>query len=183
MTLFMIIGPLGFIALALAMVYVGLVARQRECSRAEESYRKQLAMRADAIDVLLEAIPAKMASLKSARLAVATASEHAVQAASPDRFSFEEGHLVTAIETLVAHASNHPTVRDDPAYSSARRKLLLADARLTTARRSRRRAYAEYECACDAFPGVLFAGMLGFKPMSYDQPSLSAGLQMTELHQ
>jgi hypothetical protein len=174
MGLFMVLGPVGFILLALAMVYIGLVARQRECGRAEAAYRDQLQLRANAIDILLQTISAGTAT--TARAAVETASEQAVQAASPDRFSFEEGQLASAIEHLVELASADPALHSDVGYMSARRELLIADARLTTARRSRRRAYAEYECACDAFPGVLFASMLGFKPISYDQPSLASHL-------
>lgn len=173
MGLFMVLGPVGFILLALAMVYVGLVARQRECGRAEAIYRDQLQLRATAIKTLLQTISSSAAAA-SARAAVEVASEQAVHAASPDRFSFEEGQLANAIEHLVELASNEPKLQGDVGYVSARRELLIADARLTTARRTRRRAYAEYECACDAFPGVLFAGLLGFKPMSYDQPSLAS---------
>ncbi len=176
MALFMVIGPLGFFLLALAMVYVGLVVRQRECGRAENAYLTQLQLRAAAIDTLLNRLPTGDTELDTARSEVIAASEQAVLAASPDRFSFEEGHLANAIEAFVGRAATLPHVQDDRDYAASRRELLIADARLTTARRARRRAYAEYECACDAFPGVLFSGILGFKPMSYDQPSLASHL-------
>lgn len=176
MALFMVIGPLGFFFLAIAMVYVGLVARQRECGRAETAYRTQLQLRADAIDSLLGTLPTGDTALDAARSEVIAASEQAVLAASPDRFSFEEGHLANAVEMLVGCAAKLSVVQNDRDYAASRRELLITDARLTTARRARRRAYAEYECACDAFPGVLFSGILGFKPMSYDQPSLASHL-------
>ena len=129
----------------------------------------------DLVPGLEETTGASMAHERETLQAV-TAARDAAQAeaaTTPDPFA-DPGLLAaragagdalsSAVNRLLAQAEAHPGLKGNDSLLRLAREATAGEDRLAAARRSYNQAVADYNAALQAFPAVLFASTLGFKP-------------------
>ena len=111
-----------------------------------------------------ETLDAVTAAREAAQAAAATAPDAFADAPSLSARAGSQDQLSSALNRLLAAAEAHPALKDDPSLQRLARELNIGEDRLSGARRSYDQAVATYNAALQAFPAVMFAGMLGFRP-------------------
>jgi LemA protein len=99
--------------------------------------------------------------------AQAAAATDADAFASSDALSLRasaDDRLAAALNRLLAAAEADPALGNDASLQQLAREFTACADRLAAVRRSYNQSAADYNAALQAFPAVMFAGMLGFKP-------------------
>jgi len=124
----------------------------------------------------LKQVTAAHLSGENETLAAVSAASDAAQAAAAtraDAFAGSEAlsvragaddRLAAALNRLLATAEAHPELGNNASLQQLAREITACADRLAAGRRSYNQSVAVYNAALQAFPAVMFAGMLGFKP-------------------
>jgi len=123
----------------------------------EQTARAHLGHERETLDALTAAHEAAQASAATAPDAFADGRSLSARAGAQDQLS-------SALNRLLAAAEAHPELKQDQALQQLARELNTGEDRLSSARRSYDQAVTTYNAALQAFPAVMFAGMLGFRP-------------------
>jgi LemA protein len=157
------------------VIYNRLVALRGGVRAALAAIEVELQRRRDLVPNLLETVRVGVAHEHEALQAVAAARETANAAASAiardsagpqvmaDRAQ-AEGALSVALNRLLAHAESLPELKADQSLAQLAREVAEIENRLAAARQAYNEAVREYNAAQQAFPAVMFASTLGFKP-------------------
>ena len=77
--------------------------------------------------------------------------------------------LASALNRLLASVEAHQELKGDESLRQLSREFSIGEDRVSATRRSYDQAAIAYNAALQAFPAVMFAGMLGFRPAAVRQ--------------
>lgn len=162
-------GILVLVALAagvglwLVGVYNSLVAMRQRARQAEADILVQLKQRRDLVPNLVETVKGYATHEKSTLDDVIRA-RNAAAAAGPAIADTAENALGGALARLIALSESYPDLKANQNFQQLQSELADLENKIAAARRFLNNAVAEYNAACEAFPGALIARRFGFEP-------------------
>ncbi len=144
--------------------YNRLVTLRQAWKRAFADIDVQLKQRQDLVPNLVETVKGYAGHESSVFIQVTEARAAAMRANTVGEKSAAEGALTSALGNLMAVAENYPQLKANENFLSLQSELADLENKIAAARRFLNNAVAEYNSAIQQFPGVLFAGAMGFTP-------------------
>jgi len=148
-------------------IYNQLVAlRQKGVHQGVADIDAQLRQRHDLIPNLVETVKSYAGHEATTLEAVITARN---KAASGTPSSSDEQGLKIALDNLLALGEAYPDLKASVNYQELQGELANIEDKLAAARRALNAAVARFNTAREAFPAVLFAGLLGFEQADFNR--------------
>lgn len=153
-------------ALLLIGIYNNLVGLRQNVRQGTADIDAQLRQRHDLIPNLVETVKGYAGHEASTLEAVIQARN--VAAKGPPTSGNEQG-LRVALDNLLALGEAYPDLKASANFQELQNELANVEDKLAAARRALNAAVASFNTAREAFPAVLFAGMLGFREADFNQ--------------
>jgi LemA protein len=161
------LGVVALIVLYVISVYNSLVAMSQRCNQSFADMDVQLKQRHDLIPNLVETVKGYAAHEKGTFEAVVAARNAAVAAQGPAAQAQAENVLSGALRQLFALSEAYPDLKASANFQQLQRDLSDVENKLAAARRFFNNAVSEFNAGVQAFPAVLFAGVLGFAQRTF----------------
>lgn len=142
-------------------IYNTLVRLRQNVRQGVADIDAQLRQRHDLIPNLVSTVQGYASHEKETLDSVITARNAAAAQSSPQ--SGSEQQLRVALDRLLALGEAYPDLKANVNFQELQRELADIEDKLAAARRALNAAVAQFNTAREAFPAVLFAGMLGFR--------------------
>ena len=155
------------IAIAIVIIYNGLVRLRVQCDNAWADIDVQLKRRYDLIPNLVETVKGYAAHEKGTLEAVISARNRAMSAQGPGAKGEAEGMLAGALRQLFALAEAYPQLRAVESFTSLQSSLQQIEEALQNARRYYNAVVRDFNTRIHQVPGNLVAGLCGFKPREF----------------
>ncbi|QGM47613.1 LemA family protein [Methylocystis heyeri] len=155
------------IGLWLVSAYNGLVSLRQRYGQAYSDIDVQLKQRHDLVPNLVETVKGYAAHEKTVLEEVTKARNLAVSAQGPAAQSAAEAALGGALSRLIAVAEAYPDLKANANFQQLQSELSDLENKIAASRRFFNNAAAEYNAACQGFPGVLIAQRFDFKPVEF----------------
>ncbi len=155
----------GTIALIIG-IYNTLVRLRQNVRQGVADIDAQLKQRHDLIPNLVETVKG-YAGHEAQTLTAVTAARAAAASGQPSSSS-EQG-LKIALDNLLALSEDYPELKANTNFQELQNELAEVEDKLAASRRALNAAVARFNGAREAFPAVLFAGLLGFKEADFDR--------------
>lgn len=156
------------LAIALALLYNGLIRKRNEVDNAWSQIDVQLKRRLDLVPNLVETVKGYAAHERVALEAVIAARSHSLAAGStPHEQARVENELSGALRQLFALAEAYPDLKANQGFVSLQDELANTESRIAYARQFYGDAVESYNTAIQAVPGVIVAKMLRFDEREY----------------
>jgi LemA protein len=155
------------IGLWLVSAYNGLVSLRQRYGQAYSDIDVQLKQRHDLVPNLVETVKGYAAHEKTVLEEVTKARNLAVSAQGPAAQSAAEAALGGALSRLIAVAEAYPDLKANANFQQLQNELSDLENKIAASRRFFNNAAAEYNAACQGFPGVLIAQRFDFKPVEF----------------
>lgn len=159
-----VIAVIVVIAVALILIYNGLVSGRLEVRNAWSQIDIQLKRRHDLIPNLVNTVKGAMEMEKSQLTAVMEARNAAVAAKTPAQSMQAENVLTGALRQLFAVVESYPQLRSQQNVSGLMEELSSTENKIAFARQHYNDAVQAQNIRVTAFPGVMVAGIFGFTP-------------------
>ena len=153
------------VVLVLILTYNRLVALRQNCKQGVADMDAQLRQRHDLVPNLVSTVKG-YAGHEQATFEKVTAAR---QAALAKPTAQSEKALSGALSGLLALGEAYPELKASANFQTLQGELADIEDRLAAARRALNSAAARYNTARESFPAALFAGMLGFTPMAFNE--------------
>lgn len=147
-------------------IYNSLVGLRQNVRQGVADIDAQLRYRHDLIPNLVNTVKG-YASHEAATLEAVIAARNVAARGNPSSNS-EQG-LKLALDNLLALGEAYPDLKADANFRQLQDDLSDTEDKLAAARRALNAAVARFNTAREAFPAVLFAGMLGFKEADFNR--------------
>jgi LemA protein len=154
------------LVLLLIGIYNNLVRLRQNVRQGVADIDAQLRQRHDLIPNLVEAVKGYAGHEAATLEAVINARN---VAAKNEPSAAGEQKLKIALDNLLALGEAYPDLKASSNFQSLQNELGDVEDKLAAARRALNAAAARFNSAREAFPAVLFAGLLGFGPESFDR--------------
>jgi LemA protein len=155
------------VAIWLVSAYNGLVSLRQRYGQAYSDIDVQLKQRHDLVPNLVETVKGYAAHEKSVLEDVTKARNLAVAAQGPAAQSSAEAALGGALSRLIAVAEAYPDLKANANFQQLQSELSDLENKIAASRRFFNNAAAEYNAACQGFPGALIAERFNFKPVEF----------------
>ena len=155
----------AIVVLLLVLTYNRLVGLRQNCKQGVADIDAQLRQRHDLVPNLVATVKG-YAGHEAATFEKVTAARNAALAGPTAQ---SEKALTGALNGLLALGEAYPELKASANFESLQGELSDVEDRLAAARRALNAAAARYNGAREAFPAVLFAGILGFQPMAFNE--------------
>jgi len=162
--LLVIVAVLGF---GLVGTYNRLVGLRQNANRAFADIDVQLKQRHDLIPNLVETVKGYATHEKDTLEEVTKARNLAVSAQGPAAQAAAESALSGALGRLIAVSEAYPDLKANANFQQLQSELADIENKIAAARRFFNNTAAEYNAACQGFPGVLIAQRFNFKPVDF----------------
>ena len=165
MTSILVLSILAFIALAVIVIYNGLVRLNVQTDNAWADIDVQLKRRHDLIPNVVETVKGYAGHERQTLEAVVNARNRAVavQGAGPAERGQAEAALTTALRGLFALAEAYPQLRAAENFAQLQSTLADMENAIQSARRYYNAVVRDLNTRIQQFPSNLVAGMFGFK--------------------
>jgi LemA protein len=163
--LIIVIAVVVVLGLVLIGIYNRLVALRQTCRQGTADIDAQLRQRHDLVPNLVSTVQGYAVHERETLDAVVAARNTAVASPSPQSESVLRG----SIDRLLALGEAYPDLKASANFQSLQGELADLEDKLAAARRALNAAVSRYNAAIEAFPAVLFAGMLGFMPEDFNR--------------
>ena len=160
-------GVIALLIVWIIAIYNGLVAMRQRCNQSFADMDVQLKQRHDLIPNLVETVKGYAAHEKGTFEAVVAARNAAVSAQGPVAQAQAENVLSGALRQMFALSEAYPDLKASANFQQLQRDLSDVENKLAAARRFFNNAVSEFNAAVQAFPAVLFAGMMGFAQRTF----------------
>ncbi len=161
MSLYVILVAVAVLAVLVISSYNGFVRLNNMCDEAFATMDVYLKKRYDLIPNLVEVVKGYAAHESETMEKVIAARSAAIGAVNADRQAAEDG-LGAALKGLLAIAEQYPDLKANTNFAELQEELSDVEDDIANARRYYNACIREFNTRCQAFPGVLFAGMFGF---------------------
>lgn len=165
--IYVILGVIAVILLALIAIYNGLVSKRQRCNQAFADIDVQLKQRQNLIPNLVETVKGYATHEKETLDAVIQARNSAINAHSAGEMAQAEGALTGALGKLFALAESYPDLKANENFKDLQDELSMIEDKLAAARRFYNSAVQDYNTATEQFPGSVVAGSFGFQPRDF----------------
>lgn len=164
-----VLAVLAIIAVAVIVIYNGLVRLNVQAGNAWADIDVQLKRRADLIPNVVETVKGYASHERQTLEAVVTARNRAVaaQGAGPAERGQAEGALVGALRGLFALAEAYPQLRAAENFSQLQTTLGQIEEAVQNARRYYNAVVRDLNTKIQQFPSNVVAGMFGFKTREF----------------
>ena len=167
--LWIVLGILVVLLLAVVAVYNGLVTRRVQCREAWSQIDVQLKRRHDLIPNLVETVKGYAAHERGTLEAVTAARGAAVSATGIKERAEAENMLTGALRQLLAVAEAYPNLKANENFTQLQEELASTENRISFARQHYNDTAADYNTTVQKFPSNIVAGMFGFKEQEFFQ--------------
>ena len=165
--LWIIIGVVVLLLLALVFLYNRLVSLRNRVENAWAQVDVQLKRRYDLIPNLVETVKGYASHERETFEAVTNARAAAQSATGPAEQGAAEGLLSAALGRLIAVAEAYPELQADENFRQLQEELAQTENRIAVSRQVYNDTVLTYNTAIQTVPGVFFAGPLGFSKRDF----------------
>lgn len=162
MTIYIILGIIGFLILVFVFIYNSLVAKRNRIEEAWSDIEVQMKRRYDLIPNVLETVKGYAAYERGVLESVTKARTQAMGAKTADEHAKAENMLSSTLKTLFAVAENYPDLKANANFLDLQRELADTENKIQSARRFYNGNVRDYNTAIQSFPTNLIAGTFGF---------------------
>ena len=155
------------VAIAIVVIYNGLVRLRVQCENAWADIDVQLKRRYDLIPNLVETVRGYAAHEKGTLEAVISARNRAMTAQGPEAKGAAEGMLAGALRQVFALAEAYPQLRAVESFTSLQGSLQQIEEALQNARRYYNAVVRDFNTRIHQIPGNMIAGPCGFKDREF----------------
>ena len=148
-------------------IYNGLVSMRQRVNQAFADIDVQLRQRHDLIPNLVETVKGYAAHERGTLEEVVKARNAAVAAQGTPQQAAAETMLSGALRQLFALSEAYPDLKANANFQQLQSELADIENKIAAARRFFNNTAAEYNAACQGFPGVLIAQRFNFKPVDF----------------
>lgn len=177
-TLLIVLGVIAVLVVIVIGLYNGLVQRKLRVDEAWAQIDVQLKRRHDLIPNLVNAVKDYMGfeqdvltRITQARAGAIAASSGvgpgAAGAAAVAQVAQAENQLSQALRGFFATVENYPDLKANQNVMSLQEELSTTENQISFSRQHFNAVVRDYNQAIQQFPGVIFAGMLGFGPREF----------------
>ncbi|MEM9085534.1 MAG: LemA family protein [Pseudomonadota bacterium] len=153
-------------AFLLIGIYNQLVGLRQNVRQGVADIDAQLRQRHDLIPNLVETVKG-YASHEASTLEAVISARNAAAQGEPN--SAAEQGLSAALGNLLALGESYPELKASANFQELQRELADVEDKLAAARRALNAAVARFNAAREAFPAVVFAGVLGFREADFNR--------------
>ena len=139
----------------------------------------QLKRRADLVPQLVEAVRAYAAHEKALLTSVTQLRAAALAAPKATERFMHERQLGEHLERLVLLQESYPQLKADANFRDLSAKLVEIEDHLQYARRFYNGAVQQYVTRIESFPDIVFAKLLGFRPMPFFETAERSGVKIS----
>ena len=147
-------------------IYNQLVGLRQNVRQGVADIDAQLRQRHDLIPNLVETVKG-YAGHEANTLEAVIKARNAAADGEPN--SAAEQGLTSALTNLLALGESYPELKASANFQELQRELADVEDKLAAARRALNAAVARFNTSREAFPAVLFAGLLGFKEADFNR--------------
>ena len=158
---------IGILAVAIILIYNGLVRLRVQCDNAWADIDVQLKRRYDLIPNLVETVKGYAAHEKGTLDSVVAARNQAMSAQGPAARGEAEGMLSGALRQLFALSEAYPQLRAVESFTQLQNSLNQIEDTLQNARRYYNAVVRDLNTRVQQFPSNLVANLCGFKPREF----------------
>ena len=162
MVLWIILGIIVVLIIALIAVYNGLVRSKVRVEEAWSDITVQLKRRVDLIPNLVETVKGYAKHEKGVFEEVTKARAAMTSAEGVEQTAEADNMLTGALKSLFAVAEAYPDLKANTNFQDLQAELVDTEDKIQAARRFYNAAVREFNTKIQVFPTVIFAGMLGF---------------------
>ena len=169
MILIPVVAVLAIVALAVIVIYNGLVRLNVQAGNAWADIDVQLKRRYDLIPNVVETVKGYASHERQTLEAVVNARNRAVavQGAGPAERGQAEGALAGALRSLFALAESYPQLRAAENFGQLQSTLAQIEEAVQNSRRYYNAVVRELNARIMQFPSSLIAGVFGFHPREF----------------
>jgi LemA protein len=165
--LWIVIGVIVVIIVALVAMYNGLVRANVRVSEAWSDITVQLKRRADLIPNLVNTVKGYATHEKEVFEKVTEARANTLSAQSPVEAGKAENQFQSALKSLFAVAEAYPDLKASDNFKELQAELVDTEDKIQASRRFYNGSARDLNTKIKVFPTNIFAGMLGFKPREF----------------
>lgn len=159
---YIVLGIIVLIAIAVMLMYNGLVQLRVRCDSAWSDIDVQLKRRHDLIPNLVETVKGYATHEKGTFEDIAKFRSLAMQATTPADKAAAENQLTGALKTLFAVAENYPQLKASEEFTQLQGSLNEIEDAIQNARRYYNAVVRDLNTKIQSFPTNLIAGTFGF---------------------
>ena len=126
----------------------------------------QIQRRADLIPNLVNTVKGYMKYEEKVLTEVTAARAQVAGASSPEEMAAADAALSGALGHLFAVVENYPELKADAHFTELMREVSGSENRIAVARKDYNNAIKDYNVIVSTFPGIMFAGMMGYSPIA-----------------
>ena len=157
----------GVLALAVAIIYNGLVRAKVRTDEAWSDISVQLKRRYDLIPNLVNTVKGYAAHEKSVFEEVTEARAQALNAQTVTEAAKADNQFQTALKSLFAVAEAYPDLKANQGFQQLQGELVDTEDKIQAARRFYNGAARDLNVKIQTFPTNIFASMMGFKTRDF----------------
>ena len=173
------------VAIVLVGLYNGLVGGRNRVDEAFAQIQVQLKRRYDLIPNLVESVKGQQGFEKGVLESVTrarAAAVHAGQGGDTAAQAKAENLLTGSLRTLFANVEAYPTLKSNENVMQLQEQLTSTENQIGFSRQHYNASVLAYNTSIQSFPGVLFAGALGFaKREFFDAPDAEEAVPQVKL--
>ncbi len=163
MTLWIVLGIVGLLAVVLIIIYNNLVRAKVRTEEAWSDITVQLKRRLDLIPNLVESVKGYAKHEKEVFENVTKQRANVLNAQGPAETARADNMFEQALKSLFAVAEAYPALRATENFQQLQAELVDTEDKIQASRRFYNGAVRDLNTKIQTFPTNLFAGMLGFK--------------------
>jgi LemA protein len=164
----------AIVAIAIVLIYNGLVRLRVQCENAWADIDVQLKRRYDLIPNLVETVKGYAAHERGTLEAVISARNRAMSAQGPEAKGQAEGMLAGALRQLFALAESYPQLRAVESFTSLQGSLQQIEEALQNARRYYNAVVRDFNTRIHQIPTNIVASLCGFKDREFFEVTAAA---------
>ncbi|MFN8639867.1 MAG: LemA family protein [Dehalococcoidia bacterium] len=171
-TLLIVLGVIAVLVVIVIALYNGLVQRKLRVDEAWAQIDVQLKRRHDLIPNLVNAVKdymgfeqdvlTRITQARAGAIAASSGAAAAAGAAGVAQVAQAENQLSQALRGFFATVENYPDLKANQNVMSLQEELSTTENQISFSRQHFNAVVRDYNQAIQQFPGVIFAGMLGF---------------------
>jgi LemA protein len=171
MAMWIILGVIAVIVIALIAIYNGLVHSKVRVDEAWSDITVQLKRRYDLIPNLVETVKGYAGHEKSVFEEVTAARSNAMNAQGPKEKAQAENMITGALKSLFAVSEAYPDLKANENFKALQDELVDTEDKIQASRRFYNGAARDLNIKIKTFPNIIFAGPLGFSEREFFEVS------------
>lgn len=167
MVLWIVLGLIAVIVIAIVGIYNGLVKTKVRVDEAWSDISVQLKRRYDLIPNLVNTVKGYASHESKVFQAVTEARANALSAEGPKDQAKAENAFSETLKSLFAVSEAYPELKADANFRELQAELVDTEDKIQASRRFYNGAARDLNIKIKTFPNIIFAGILGFKEREF----------------